>query len=123
MEEWKQINENYFISNLGNVKSNKCRNGKTFGKKYERLLKPNLKNTGYYEVFVGKWELVHRLVAKYFIKNPENKPCVDHIDFNKSNNKMSNLRWVTYEENNKFRYDAGRANQYTLYGQKNKPNF
>jgi hypothetical protein len=120
MEQWKQINENYFISNLGNIKSNKCRNGRGFGEKYERLLKPVLKKTGYYEVYIGKWELVHRLVAKYFIPNSENKPCVDHIDFDKSNNKINNLRWVTYEENNKFRYDAGRANQYTLYGRKYK---
>jgi len=121
MEVWKEIDNNYFVSNKGNIKSNKCRNGKSFGIQYEKLLKPNLKKTGYYEVKVNKWELVHRLVAKHFLSNPENKPCVDHIDFDKSNNDVSNLRWVTYEENNKFRYDAGRANQYTLYGQKNKP--
>lgn len=42
---------------------------------------------------------VHRLVASYFIPNPENLCCVDHIDSDKTNNFVDNLRWVTYSEN------------------------
>ena len=42
---------------------------------------------------------VHRLVAEAFIPNPENLSDVDHIDCNKSNNHVSNLRWVSREEN------------------------
>lgn len=44
--------------------------------------------------------LLHRMVAETFIPNPEDKPCVDHIDGNRFNNRADNLRWVTWSENN-----------------------
>ena len=43
--------------------------------------------------------LIHQLVAKAFIPNPENKPCIDHIDGDRTNNNLTNLRWVTFKEN------------------------
>lgn len=54
-------------------------------------------NQAYYRISFG---YVHRIIAELFIHNPENKPCVDHIDTNTHNNRVDNLRWCTYEENN-----------------------
>lgn len=49
----------------------------------------------------------HRLVAEYFISNPNNLPIVNHKDGNKINNTVSNLEWVTYSENNFHAYKTG----------------
>lgn len=53
-------------------------------------LSHNKKTTGYQ---------IHRLVAMAFLPNPENKPEVDHIDSDITNNKLCNLRWATHIEN------------------------
>lgn len=50
---------------------------------------------------------VHRLVAKAYIDNPESKPEVHHKDADRKNNCVSNLQWVTREENNQAAWDSG----------------
>lgn len=49
---------------------------------------------------------VHRLIALTFLPNPENKPTVDHIDRNKENNNLSNLRWASYKEQGQNKSNA-----------------
>jgi len=52
-------------------------------------------------------QFVHRVVARAWIPNPENKPQVHHIDHNKKNNSVDNLMWVTNAENVQDAYDHG----------------
>lgn len=101
-EVWKDIagyEGLYQISNLGNVQS----------MDYNHTGNPqklSIKNhhSGYKMVMlckngVNKNKNIHTLVATAFIDNPEQKPCVNHIDGNKGNNHVSNLEWVTRKEN------------------------
>ena len=101
-ETWKKIpgfEDLYEVSTYGNVRSIQFH-----GKKRVKLLRKT-KLRGYYFVKLRKWPdfersvPISRLVALTFIENPENKPFVDHIDGNKTNNNITNLRWVTPLEN------------------------
>lgn len=111
MKEWKPVvgyEDYYEVSNDGEVKSlARKQNGiNRFSK--ERILK--LSNVNKYR-YVGlrkdgvqKMERVHRLVASAFIPNPHNKPFVNHLDGNKSNNNVNNLAWSTNKENQLHSY-------------------
>lgn len=104
-EEWRDIagyEGLYQVSNLGRIKSLKAHN--KWGIEREALLSPSIEKKGYKRFYLnkngkGKTVKLHRIVAFAFIPNPNDKPCVDHIDGNPSNNNASNLRWVTYWEN------------------------
>lgn len=99
-EVWRNIDGYeglYQVSSDGRVKSLKWNK--------ERILKPIADRYGYLRVTLyagGKQKnaTVHRLVCQAFHKNHDNKPCVNHIDENKTNNTASNLEWCTYEDNN-----------------------
>ena len=112
MEEvWKAIPgyEGYYeASSLGNIRGVDRVVNCIWGKCYP--IKSKLKATytdkdGYLHVCLSKEHKtcvpsIHRLVAMAFIENPENKPCIDHIDGDKKNNRVENLRWCTVKENN-----------------------
>lgn len=60
----------------------------------------------------SKCQYVHILVAQNFIPNPLNKPTVNHKDGNKHNNRVDNLEWNTYSENNQHSIDTGLREKY-----------
>jgi hypothetical protein len=101
-EIWKSVigyEGLYEVSSLGNVRSVNWR-----GLGY-RKFSPVPDRDGYLQITLtknGKQQnaRVHRLVAMAFVDNPENKPQVNHIDEDRSNNVASNLEWVTCLENN-----------------------
>ena len=128
MEVWKPITNFeglYEVSNYGRIKSLgrtiRLRNNgyKIFP---ERILKTQLWK-GYERTQLTKdgksyTVKVHRVVAKEFIKNPNNLPQVNHKDENKTNNKADNLEWCTQSYNNNF----GTKNQRMVETNKKKGN-
>ena len=105
-EIWKSIgftDNLYQISSKGKIKKNayciyskngnKCQYDSFFVKSY-------INNMGYYCVSLNKKSyLLHRLMAIFFIDNPNNKPCVNHINENTKDFSLNNLEWCTHKEN------------------------
>lgn len=100
-EEWRtvvidgEVWDNYEVSN---------QDGKIRNRKRNKLLKTRVDKNGY--VLVDLWKnnqgmttRVHRVVAETWILNPDNLPEVDHMDKNRQNNSVENLRWVSRQTN------------------------
>lgn len=115
MEEiWKPVKGYegcYEISNFGRVKSlYREIHRRKMGIKiiYEHFLEPKKNPNGYYFVPLckqgrrAKNMLLHRLIAEAFIPNPENKPFIDHINGDRGDYRIENLRWCTHKENMSF---------------------
>jgi hypothetical protein len=90
-EIWKKIvgYEKYSVSSYGRIRQDK----------FNRILKTWKQNRGYYIVDIGKTMTVHRLVLSTFVENTDNKTDVDHINRNREDNRLVNLRWTTHREN------------------------
>ena len=125
-EEWRSIAgyEGYYeVSNLGRVRSLKRTITNAYGVKVKirpRILRQTLsgpgkkrkkkdryKSVGLHKDGVGRTFKVHRLVAEAFIPNPDNLPEIDHIDANKKNNRVDNLRWCTHQQNMQYMVEMG----------------
>jgi hypothetical protein len=65
-----------------------------------KIINPNLRRDGYYRIYLtGREYMVHRLIGDQFIPNPHNLPQIDHINHDRGDNRIENLRWSTQETN------------------------
>lgn len=103
-EEWKLFQGIAYISNLGGLKG---LNGE--------VRTPTQKNDGYmifHSSQLNKMFRLHRAVAECFLPNPNNLPCVNHKDGDKTNNTVENLEWCDYSHNLQHAYDNGLHKSY-----------
>ena len=112
-EQWKMIfgfGNKYMISSFGRIKSIKGRGGMESREK--DLTPPPERKQRYFNVTLSFYEEIkcfhiHRLVAEYFVENPNNKEYINHKDGDKHNNRADNLEWVTPSENNQHALKMG----------------
>lgn len=115
-EVWMPINgyeEEYEVSNCGRIFSFKAHRLMVLQKRKDLGMDIGLRNKNKKRIVFR----VHRLVAFAFIKNPENKPEVDHINNDRTNNCVYNLQWATRAEQTTWAYQRGRDRK---YGESNK---
>lgn len=127
IEEWRDIKNYegvYQISSLGRIKSLDRyvddKGHKRFVK--GKMLKPSKhkNNYEYVVLYDRKHRMIHRLVAETFIDNIDNKRTVNHINGDKSDNRVINLEWCTHKENINKAWDLGLYKISDLQRQKGK---
>ena len=70
----------------------------------DKVIKEHIGSGGYAKCHLNRKQYMkHRIIAQQFIPNPDNKPYIDHIDRNRTNNQLNNLRWVNGSTNQKNR--------------------
>lgn len=116
-EVWKQITIHelrgvYMVGQLGRIKKLGFYLKSTGEWRPSFILTPQKTKKGYYRVNLSRdgyqrGFYVHRLVAMFFVDNPDNKPCVNHKDGDKANNHYTNLEWCTDAENNQHAKEMG----------------
>lgn len=112
-ETWKPVNLDnykhiYEISNKGRVRSKVRKGGGC-------ILKQSLSTEGYYMVNFRNKDIdnkthafsIHRLIGLTYIDNPDNLPCIDHINRIRTDNRIKNLRWASYQTNANNRFVKG----------------
>lgn len=139
MEEWKDIpgyEGLYQVSDQGRVRSLDrivVNSRNVYRTLKGRILRPLKYRNGYFYIVLSKDNhrkncRVHRLVARAFIPNPENKPHLDHINTKRDDNRVENLRWTTAKENVnnplsiKHLSDAMKGDKHPMYGKLGKDN-
>lgn len=111
-EVWKWINEEqrYAVSSLGRMMTTKY---KAANRVRHEFIKPAADESGYLRTMIkvagrNRTIKMHRIIAEAFILNPDNLPTVNHLDFNPSNNEISNLEWASWKRQAQYSYAAGR---------------